>query len=184
MVLAFFGLLVFPAPASARPLKAGELNRFIADSAPFFDWVRTNHEERMLNQLMHQPQSITKFPQAVRFLKSRKWDPERFAYILNHVIIAYQRLALGKDPDRVLRRLEETKIGVEKDHALNKSEKARTLSLIAQAQHAVRKTDKAFAALPAAEVRLIWRHRAELHQALDGRLPIKQRRLPNPAHAK
>lgn len=184
IVVAFFGLLVSQAPASEQPLNVDELKRFIAESAPFLEWVRTNHQERVFDRLMDQPRSITEFPETVQFLRNHKWDPERFAYILNHVITAYKRLAMGKDPYRVLTRLEETKVAVQKDLTQSESEKARTLSIIAEAQQEVRKTDKAFAEIPADEVRLIWLHRVELHQALDGRFPIRKRVLPNPANAR
>lgn len=173
------GLVALQLTAAEEPFKVDELKRFVAKSAPFLDWARTNRQEQMLERLMDKPPSIAEFPDAVRFLKDHKWEPARFAYILNHVLVAYKRLGIGKEPDQLLRRLEQTRISV-RDANQTEAEKARILAVVAEAQREVQKTDQAFAALPAEEVRLLWLHREELRQALEGRLPITKRVLPNP----
>ena len=134
-----------------------------------------------MDRLMAESRAIAEFPEAVRFLQDRKWKPERFAYILNHVIVAYKRLGMGREPSQLLARLEQTRAAVSADATQSQSEKARTLAIVAEAQREVRKIDKAFAELPTEEVRLMWLHRAELHRALDGRLPMSKRVLPNPS---
>jgi hypothetical protein len=167
--------------AAEKPFNADDLKRFLVESGPFLDWVRTNHQERVMNRLMEQPQSIAEFPEAVQFLRDRKWEPQRFAYVLNHVIVGYKRLGMGREPSQLLARLEQTRAAVNADATQSESEKARTLEIVAKAQREAQKTDKAFAALPPEEVRLMWLHRTELQGALEGRLGISKRVLPNPA---
>ena len=179
-VAAFLSLLAVQVTAAEDPFKADDLKRFLAESVPFLDWVRTNRQERMLNRLMENPRSIAEFPEAVRFLEDRQWEPERFAYILNHVIVAYKRLGMGKDPNQLLAQLERTKLAIGADAAQSESDKARTLTMVAEAQREAQKTDQAFAALPPEEVRLLWLHRLEMQQALEEHLPISKRVLPNP----
>jgi len=180
-VAGFCAILALHATAAETPFKADDLKRFLGDSVPFLEWVRTNHQERTMDRLMAESRAIAEFPEAVRFLQDRKWKPERFAYILNHVIVAYKRLGMGREPSQLLARLEQTRAAVSADATQSESEKARTLAIVAEAQREVRKIDKAFAELPTEEVRLMWLHRAELHRALDGRLPMSKRVLPNPS---
>lgn len=179
LLAAWLGLQVLQARAAEAPFQAGELRRFITNSAPFLEWVRTNGPTNVLERLMKNPKAVTEYPEAVRLLREGGWEPDRFAYILNHVLTAYQRLGMGRDPNQLLARLEESKVAVRKDFTQSEAEKARTLSLVEQAQREVRRTDKAFAGLPAEEVRLLWLHREELRRALDGRLPMKKCELPN-----
>ena len=174
------GLLTTRATAGEQPFKADELSRFLAEGVPFLEWSRTNHQEQMLAQVMGKPQAIAEFPGAVRFLQDRQWEPERFAYIFNHVLTAYRRLEMGNDPGRLLQRLDQTKTAVLADAAQSESEKARLLAVIAEAQRDAMQTDKAFAALPAEEVRVMWLRRVELRQVLEGHMPISPRVLPNP----
>jgi len=180
MIAVGLALLTTLATAAEAPFKVDELSRFIAGSVPFLEWSRTNHQQQMLQSVMDKPQAIAEFPRAVRFLQDHKWDPERFAYIFNHVMTAYQRLEMGRDPSRFLARLDQTKTAVSADATQSESEKARILAIIAEAQRGAVQTDKAFASLPAEEVRIMWLHRAELHQLLDGNLPFTPRVLPNP----
>jgi hypothetical protein len=178
---AFFSVLSFPVTAAAEPFQTAELKRFLAESTPFLEWVRTNHQEQVVERLMEKPRSIAGFPAAVRYLRERRWEPERFAYILNHVLVAYKRLGAGKAPSQLLKRLEQTGAAVRADATQSEAEKARTLAAVAEAQREVQETDKAFAQLPPEEVRLMWFHRAELRKALEGNLPLRERVLPNPA---
>jgi hypothetical protein len=175
-----FGMFALHVTAADNPFKADELKLFLADSGPFFEWIQTNHEERVLERLMEQPRLIAEFPSVVHYLKDHKWKPERFAYILNHIVVAYKRMGMGKAPGQLQERLEQTKIAVRADATQNESEKARTLAIIAEAQRDALKTDKAFAEIPPEEVRLMWLHRADIHHALDGHLPLSKRILPNP----
>ena len=180
-VAGFCAILALHATAAEKPFTGNDLKRFLADGVPFLEWVRTNHQERAIDRLMEESQTIAEFPEAVQFLRERKWEPQRFAYILNHVIVAYKRLGMGREPSQLLTRLEQTKTAVRADATQSESEKARTLAIIAEAQREAQKADKAFAALPPNEVRLMWLHRVELQNALDGHLPISKRVLPNPA---
>jgi hypothetical protein len=175
-----FLVLTLHNAAAEEPFNNSDLKQFLtnSNSVPFLEWVRTNSQEQMMVRLMDKPQSIAEFPEAVRFLQDRKWKPERFAYILNHVIVAHQRIGMGKDPSQLLARLDQTTIATRADATQSESDKAATLAMIANAQHDVRKIDKAFAELPPEEVRLMWLHRVDLHKVLDGHLPIKARVLP------
>ena len=180
-VAAVVSLLAIRAVAAEGPFTAGQLKRFLAEGVPFLEWVRTNHQERVLERVLEDPGSVREFPEAMRFLEDRNWKPERFAYILNHVIVAYKRLGMGKEPSQLLDRLERSKQAASTDATQSESDKARTLAIVAEAQREAQKTDKSFAALPPEEVRLMWFHRSEMSQALDGHLPISKRVLPNPA---
>jgi hypothetical protein len=179
-LLSLLGLsLAAPAYAAERPFRAVELKRFISDCVPFLELVRTNGEARALESIAQEPRSISEFPRVVRMLESRSWAPERFAYILNHVLVAYQRLGMGGRPQQLLERLEESRAAVAADAKLSEAERTRALALIAQAQRNARKTDKAFAQIPAEEIRLLVIHRAELQTALRDRLPLAPRVLPS-----
>ena len=179
-VIGFFSMLAVQVTAAEVPFKADDLKRFLNESVPFLEWVRTNHQEQAMHCLMEESRSIAEFPEAVRFLQDRKWAPQRFAYILNHVIVAYKRLGMGQEPSQLLARLEQTRAAVSADATQSESEKARTLAIVAEAQRGAQKTDKAFAALPPEEVRLMWLYRVDLQNALDKHLPISKRVLPNP----
>ncbi|MGA2138645.1 MAG: hypothetical protein ABSH14_07260 [Verrucomicrobiia bacterium] len=181
---AFLGLPILNATAGDEPFQANDLKRFLADSVPFLEWVRTGGHDRAIEHLMEDPKSVAQFPEVVRFLRDRGWEPERFAYVLNHVLVAYKTLGIGGESSRLLAKLDDTKAIVQGDATQSESEKERTLATIEECQREVRKTEKAFATLPSEEVRLMWLYRAELHKALDGRLPISKRVLPNPAAKK
>lgn len=180
-LVVLLGLGVLDACAAETPFQSGELKCFLTNSAPFLEWVHTNGQERVMERLMKDPKAVAEFPGAVRLLRAGGWEPKRFAYILNHVMVAYKRLGMGRESSQLLARLQETKVAVQKDLTQSEAEKARTLAIVEEAQREVCQTDKAFAELPAEEVRLLWLHRAELRQALDGRLPVKKSELPNPS---
>jgi len=180
-IAAGLSLLGLSAGAAEKPFKVAELKRFLGDSVPFLDWVRTNHQDRVVERLMEKPQFIAEFPEAAQYLRGRQWEPERFAYILNHVLVAYKRLGMGKETGLLLARLEQTKKAVDTDATQSQSEKERALAIVAQAQREARKIDRAFAQLPAEEVRLLWLHRARLRQAVEKRLPFREQVLPNQA---
>jgi hypothetical protein len=172
--------LFFQGAAAEEPFNKDDLNRFLTNGVPFLDWVRTNRQEKVLDRLMDQPRSIAEFPAAVRFLQDHQWDPERFAYILNHVLVVYQRRGMGRDPAQLLAQLDETKLAVRADATQSESNKVLVLAMVESNQCEVRKMDKAFGALPPQEVRLMWFYRAELQQALAGHLPIHECVLPMP----
>jgi hypothetical protein len=183
LLIAFcFGMFAHNVRAAQPPFQTEELERFVKSSAAFFEWLGGSSDtEHVLKRLMGNPQFIAEFPDATRLLHTQGWEPERFAYILDHVLIAYRKLGTGGNSGSLLERLEKSRIAVQGDSTRNEAEKERVLAIVIEAQRELEKTDKAFAALPAEEVRLMWLHRAELHQALDGRLPMRKRMLPNPS---
>ncbi|HUI07535.1 MAG TPA: hypothetical protein VL486_11090 [Verrucomicrobiae bacterium] len=177
---ALFGLPVVQATVADGPFSTSDLKRFVADSVPFLEWAKTGAPNQLIEHLAENPNSVAQFPEAVRFLRDRGWEPERFAYVLSHVLVAYKMLGMGGNSSRLLEKLAETKVAVEGDPSQTEAQKARTLAVVEECQRDVRETEKAFATLPPEEVRLLWLYRAELRQALDGRLPISERVLPNP----
>jgi hypothetical protein len=181
MFIVLFGLPGLGICAAEAPFQLGELNHFLTNSAPFFEWSRTNGQTNVLERLQKEPKNISEFPAAARLLREDGWEPERFTYILNHVIIGYKRLGMGKDPEQLLARLEESKISIKNDSKLSAAEKSLILSQLEQNQREVRQIVRDFNALPALEVSLLWLNREALHQALDGRLPVSKRELPNPS---
>jgi hypothetical protein len=137
----------------------------------------------VLERLLENPRSIHEWSNAVRLLTVREWQPERFVYILNHVIIASKRLGMGRDPGKLLSRLEETKASVLQNPGQSDPDKELTLKIVAEAQREAGRTDKAFAELPAQEVRLMWIYREEIRRVLEDHLPMRKRDLPNPNKA-
>ena len=60
----FCAILALSATAADKAFTANDLKRFLTEGVPFLEWVRTNHQDRVMARLMEQPQSIAEFPES------------------------------------------------------------------------------------------------------------------------
>ena len=53
-VAGFCAMLALQVTAVEKPFTGDDLKPFLAESVPFLEWVRTNHQERVLDRLLRQ----------------------------------------------------------------------------------------------------------------------------------
>jgi len=157
------------------PFTSPELETFMRDAPGFLDWVDETGDKKFLADLIKDPKVIKYNGDAYKYLKNQGWRPERFAYILNHVVLGGVIKETGGFGDKELNALLEQKERVSQSGDLSPEEKQAALEILDNTIAEIKETIAANKSVPKSELLLMWSCRDRLYHIFLNRLPVQQR---------
>lgn len=162
-----------------RPFTKQELSRFLPDALSFLKWLKSHDSDAIMKDIQERPANIAEHKSAADLIRTYGWTPERFCYILNHTLIGYKALGIGRDPDALLDRLKRSKMKVRLSFGMKAAEKKEAIAEIDACIADVERTQARFKALPSSEVRLMVWWRQKLLRTLRDVIPLEPVAVPN-----
>lgn len=149
-----------------------ELLRFINDVPGFLQW---NHTVPMAEKSSGDRQGpVINFDQRQRdFISKMKWDPDRFIYIYNRVILGGIIADMEGFGGEKLQYMLEQREKLIASQSLGKSEKEKELARLDKAIADLRVTSQTCNSISHGELILMWSHRDALRQVMLGKVPVK-----------
>lgn len=160
------------------PFNREELLNFIPQSKIFVDWCRENHHVDVIKNILDKPESVYQHQLAANQLRGQKQDPGRFAYILNHVILAGIGKDMGGDGSGKLAYLVGQRNKLLNSSEISEQQRTEELRHIDSSIAELKGTSQRLRSIPMSELQLMWAEREQLEAALMGRIPIERRVLP------
>ena len=156
-----------------------ELQQFLANGPTIIQWLVENDHAEQLHLISRNPHAIDQYPDTRQIIARYDWQPQRFAYILSHLVVGYKASKIGPEGNRALNRLQDLKAKIAASPKLAADEKDRLICDIEESLKDVNNTLEAYKSIPLSELTLMRAYRTQLHQTFKGRLTLRPICLPN-----
>ena len=164
---------------NALAMTDSELTRFLSIGPEFLKWVKETGRNDVIATIAQNPAALEGKSDAVQRIHALGWEPMRFAFVLNHLMVGYQSLD-AEPPQTLIDRLVKSRSKALANPVLADAERKAWVrkidGFIAEARERERKLD----AISCSEKLLMWQRRKEIRDAFKGCIPLHKMELPRP----
>jgi hypothetical protein len=168
LILSFGSQIMAKKKAPQKPFTAKELKNFLATWPGFAKLTKESGQE--LDQI-EDPSvwNVMNFSaKIVKYLKKKGWRPERFAYVLSHVVYGLYLSEMNNLMPGVISQLEAQKEAIANNPGLSDTQKQQMLAQMETASKQAKNTKQEHKhELPASELKLIKENSAKIKEAFE-----------------